>query len=176
MHWGGTGNDDATTVATDAAGNIVVGGFFQDTMSLGNATLQSQGQEDLLVFKLSPSGVVLWNRTAGGPASDAVTSVALTSRGHVVLGGYFTTLADLGGGPLRGGGNLDVVVARLNNDGSHLWSKAIGGSGADAAMARATDSQGSVTVGGYLQATVDAGSGPIKSAGGYDALMLRLAP
>lgn len=172
--FGGPSDDDATSIAASSDGVLVVAGYYQDTMTAARTLLQSQGKEDLFVLRLGPGGEELWARGGGGPGTDAATGVTVDRRG-VLLCGYFTDRIDLGGGPLRGAGELDALVARLSPTGEYIWSKSIGGSGSDAATAIAADASG-LAVAGYIQGTLDSGGGPVTSAGGYDALLRRLAP
>ncbi len=101
---------------------------------------------------------------------------ALDRRRRLLLSELFTGNIDLGGGPLHGAGDLDLLVARLAADGGHLWSKAFGGANSDAATGIASDALGGVAVSGYFQGSADFGSGPVSSSGGYDAVTARLAP
>ena len=48
---GGTGRDDARSIATDSSGNCYVTGLFEETASFGNITLESSGNYDIFVAK-----------------------------------------------------------------------------------------------------------------------------
>ena len=170
-NFGGSGNDAALTIALDPGGDLLVGGAFNETMTVARTQLQSSGAEDAFVLRLSATGEERWARGFGGPGSDAVTGLAIDRFG-IVLGGYFTDRIDLGGGPLRGAGLIDFLVARLDASGRHLWSKGFGGPASDAAMAVASTSTGVVAT-GYLQESLDPGTGPVTSAGSYDLFLWR---
>lgn len=51
---GGSGDQYAHAVGTDAAGNIYVAGSFEGNMVLSTGTLESAGAEDIFVVKLAP--------------------------------------------------------------------------------------------------------------------------
>lgn len=173
---GGAGDDDATGVAKNAAGEVFVVGYCHDAFAVGPTPVQSAGGADALLVKLSATGAPLWARSFGGAQEDAFTGLALDGRGQLLLSGFFTGSIDLGGGPLHGAGDLDLLVARLAADGGHLWSKAFGGANSDAATGIASDAIGGVAVSGYFQGSADFGSGSVSSSGGYDAVIARLAP
>jgi hypothetical protein len=176
QQFGGPGDDDATAVATDAAGAVYVSGYFHEGLAVGPKLLQSAGLADQLLLKLSPAGVPLTGYRFGGPQDDVLTGVTVDGRGHLLVCGSFSGSIDLGGGPLHSAGEIDLVVARLAADGGHLWSHAYGGPHSDSATGISSDDRGGIAVSGYMQDSFDPGTGPLTSAGGYDAVLLRLAP
>jgi hypothetical protein len=52
--FGDTGVQTATSVATDTAGNVVMSGYLDGTVDVGNMTLTSAGAEDIVLAKLAP--------------------------------------------------------------------------------------------------------------------------
>jgi hypothetical protein len=84
---GGTGDDRAVAVATDAAGNVVLAGFFSDTIDFGGGPLVSAGSSDIFVVKLDAAGNHLWSKRFGDSAQQEAHAVAIDAAGNVVLGG-----------------------------------------------------------------------------------------
>jgi hypothetical protein len=63
---------------------------------------------------------------------------------------------------------------KYNSAGQHQWSKRIGASGADAALALAIDASGNVLLTGYFTGTVDFGSGTgLIGAGGREIFLAK---
>lgn len=62
---GGTGSDDAWSIAVDNAGNVYLTGIFESTASFGTHSLVSAGDYDIFVAKLDSDGNWLWERSAG---------------------------------------------------------------------------------------------------------------
>ena len=81
--------------------------------------------------------------------------------------------ADFGGGLLTSAGDADVVLARFDPLGNHVWSQRFGGVGYEAPHAVAHDGSGGVVVVGSFDVAIDFGSGPLVSAGGSDIFVAR---
>lgn len=67
-----------------------------------------------------------------------------------------------------GGAGTHVFLAKLGPDGSHLWSKAFGGSGSDSFIfdcAAAVDASGNVLLTGGFRDTPDFGGGALSPPG-----------
>ena len=102
-----------TAVALDGAGNTVVAGSFQGTVTLGAFTLTSAGGTDGIVARLSPAGVWLQAVAVGGPNQEAITSVAVSATGLVWVAGGFNTSLSLGGVTLTGGNSTSGIYNGL---------------------------------------------------------------
>ncbi|WP_438019829.1 hypothetical protein WMF18_12505 [Sorangium sp. So ce315] len=161
----------ADHIAVDAAGNVVVAGSFLEQISLCGASLTSVGQADSYIAKFDPAGNCLWSKQF---AYTEIHNVALDASGSVVLAGsfgdYFTETIDLGGGPLITAGGEDILVAKLDADGEHLWSKRFGDAALQRAYGIAVDGAGDIVVSGTFQGSVDFGGGPLVSSGGFGPL------
>ncbi len=164
------------SVATDAAGNVVVMGNFFGTIDLGSGLLTSAGSSDVFVAKFDPAGNPVWSQRFGGANDQSGESVATDAAGNAVVTGAFTGIADFGGGPLTGMGDDDIFVAKLDATGNHLWSKRFGDADYQVAKSVATDAAGNVVLGGYFFGAVDLGGGLLTSAGGADVFVAKLDP
>src|SRR4051812_42014328 len=69
---GGTENDRAYSVATDAAGNVFIAGcFYSPAIIFGADTLvNSSTDDDIFLAKYDANGNVLWARRAGAGGDD----------------------------------------------------------------------------------------------------------
>ena len=71
------GADNAYRSAVDKDGNIVVVGFFTDSVQSGAALLRSRGKQDIFIAKYRPTGSLVWAKTAADrSAPKAPTSNA----------------------------------------------------------------------------------------------------
>jgi len=173
--FGGANIDGAAGVAIDSSGNILVTGYFADTVDFGGGPLTSVGGTDVFVLKLSADGTHRWSRGYGGTSSDFSRAIAVDASGDVSVVGYFRGVASFGGGSLSSAGNDDLFVAKYSGvDGRHVWSRAFGSATSDRAYGVAVDAAGDVLVTGYFTGTVDFGGGPLVSPGASSILVLKL--
>ena len=174
--YGGPGYQDATSVAVDQAGDIVVGGVFDPPLDFGGGALPSGGGRDAFVAKLDPAGAHLWSRSFGADGDQAVEHVAIDSQGHVVLVGHFSGSVDFGGGAVVSQGARDAFVVKLDADGELEWSRTFGDAGDQAAMGAAIDPQDEILVSGEFEGTMVLDATTLTSAGGSDAFVIKLGP
>jgi hypothetical protein len=137
----GTGTDNATSVATDAAGNIYIAGStnssdfpvahaLQDHLS----TCDSGYCRDVFVTKLDPSGsTILFSTYLGGPYDDFGQSIAVDKSGNVIVAGTSVTGGFPHAGALKEATSCETnwncfFLASFSPDGSSLnYSGVIGG-------------------------------------------------
>ncbi len=112
---GGPSTDLARSIASDAADNVVVTGYFQDTVDFGGESRSSAGGSDIFAVKYGADGSYVWSQGFGGPYADNGRWVYVDALGNVYLTGTFTGTADLGGGDLTSAGGIDIFVARYSS-------------------------------------------------------------
>ena len=165
-------------VAVDGSGNVVVTGYYYGTVDFGGGAISSiNGSTDIFVAKYSPNGSYLWAKSYGGTNTDMARAVAVDGNGNVVVAGYFWGTANFGGGSLTSFGSNDIFVAKYASDGSYVWAKQFGGTGADYAYGVAVDGAGNVLVAGTFANTVDFGGGALTaSTSGGDIFLAKYTP
>jgi hypothetical protein len=86
------------------------------------------------LVKLNAQGTIVWQKTIGGSNEDKANSVISTAdNGFVVAGSTKSSDFDLAG--IANLGNTDLLVAKVDANGTTQWLKTYGGSGDDAAFA-----------------------------------------
>jgi hypothetical protein len=156
----------AGTVAVDASGNVIVGGWFMGSIDFGGGTFASVDSWDGFIVKFSPSGDHLWSKSFGDVSSDGTSSVTADALGDVIATGHFAVKADFGGGEFTGGGGADIFIAKFSSDGAHIWSKHFGDAGSMGSYANAVavDASGNEIIAGNFTGTIDFGGGELYSA------------
>ncbi|MEJ8851979.1 immunoglobulin domain-containing protein [Variovorax rhizosphaerae] len=135
----------AYSVATDAQGNVVIGGYTTGIFTAGT----DPGASKPFIAKYGPAGNVLWQRLVldaynGFGVAEAVNSVAVDSAGNIyVTGQTLTTLA----GEIAAG-NTDVFVAKFGPDGTRLWAHQFGSNAFDSGLGIAVDANGNSFIAG----------------------------
>lgn len=157
----GRGQSEASALASDAAGNTYVVGNFRSEITLGNTTLSSLGDRDIVVAKRAPDGHYLWAVRAGGTEDDRSHGIAVDGSGNVyITGEYYSFTAGFGSTSLITGGvansftEANVFVAKLDAQGNWLWATQAGGSGYrsdDISNGIAVDGSGNACIIGYFQ-------------------------
>ena len=85
-----------------------------------------------MIIKYDKDGEVEWARSTGGSSSDQIQSVAETSDGGYIAGGYFgSSSIKVGDYTLTNNGRDDGMIIKYDRDGEVEWARSIGGSSSD---------------------------------------------
>lgn len=183
---GGTLGDRGTGITTDAEGNVYVTGYFELDADFDpnedELILSSEGQSDAFILKLDSLGNMLWAKSIGGTTLDRGLGIAVDEAGNVYGTGFFTGTVDfdpgLGTFEQTAGGEYDIYVIKLDDDGNFLWANNYGDTGFDVGTEIVLDDVGNVCITGYFDSTVDFNPDGIAaehtSAGGADCFVLKL--
>jgi hypothetical protein len=173
--FGDAGDQRAEAIAVDAAGNVIITGYFSSSVDFGGGALSSAGDKAVFIAKFSPDGAHRWSKGIGD-GNMCAQAVAVDVSGNVIVAGFFDGSVDFGGGPLTSAGGSDIFLAKLGTDGAHVWSKRFGDGSDQYANSVAVDASGNVIVTGRFMGTVDFGGGPLTSAGGMDIFVAKFKP
>jgi hypothetical protein len=173
----GDGDDqNALGLAVDGQGSVLVAGNFRGAVDFGGGPLLSPIGQDAFLAKLDADGNHLWSKRFGDADGQSVSGLSVDGGGNVVVTGYLSGNASFGGPVLMGAGAKDLVIAKFDPGGGHLWSKRYGDPAIQVGASVATDTTGAVLVTGYLSGTVNFGQGPLVGAGGVDVFLAKFSP
>jgi hypothetical protein len=161
--FGGPGYQDATGVAVDDRGEVVVVGTMDQEADFGGGTLKSAGMIDLFVARLDAGGEHLWSRRFGDEHEQEAAGVAVDRDGAVVFVGSYEGSLDFGSGPLASAGEDDVFVAKLDRAGKEVWSRRFGDERAQKGRAVAVDRDGAIVVAGAFRGKLALGAASLAS-------------
>jgi hypothetical protein len=178
---GSTGPDFARAVATDAAGNAYVAGYFSGSVNFdagGGATVKiATGVYDISVASYATNGSLRWVLAIGGTDADVPFAAKLGPDGALYVTGYVSAGAICNGRLLPNAGGQDMLLMRVSTTGTCDWAITVGGSGDDEGHDLVVDSNGDVVVTGSFTGTVDfdpdSGSAQLISRGGTDGFVAR---
>lgn len=162
--------DQGMAIATDAIGNIYVGGSFIGTVdfdpNFGSHELTSTGgSPDAFILKLNSDGEFVWVKSFSGISSVIVNSIVVDAAGNIYSAGYFMFNVDFD--PSANVNNLlttagsDAFVSKLDVNGDFVWAKGLtfvgsgGGTYYNDAKSLSLDGFGNVYTTGVFQGTVD---------------------
>ena len=165
---GGIDSDGANAVAATPDGGWVIGGSFSNVVEFANTSYKTRGGTDAMLIKLAASGELEWFKQFGGAYQDTINHVAVDAQGNIVVQGVFKDLSDWGGEKLRAGGgsDYDVVLAKYDLNGDHLWSQRFGNAFNDVAGGVTIDPSGFITMVGSFDKSVSFGKGDEHTAAG----------
>ncbi len=130
--------DEASGVAVDAHGNVLVVGYTDGALP----GQKSAGWRDAFVRKYDPNGKELWTRQFGSTEDDTAFGVAVDAQGNVlVVGETYNVLP-----AHKSAGRRDIFVRKYDPNGKELWTQQFGSMGYDGAFGVAVDAQGNVLV------------------------------
>jgi hypothetical protein len=166
-----------TSVAVDLQGNCYVTGQYEGGARFGTRTLPWWGRADAFVAKYTGAGEVAWVSAAGGPGSDAGSSIAVDKQGNCYVAGHFEGTAIFGAEALIAPGSRDVFLAKYGPDGALLWLRQAHGSISASQSRVAVDGQGDCYIAGTFQGTATFGTNTLSSAGrSEDVYVARFSP
>ncbi|WP_354584051.1 gliding motility-associated C-terminal domain-containing protein [Hymenobacter sp. UYCo722] len=177
---GATANSGGSTsleIATDAAGNSYLTGWFSGTVLFGTYSITSIGGHDLFVAKYDPTGACLWVARAGGPGDDYGSGIGIDGSSSAYVVGSYTGSAAFGATTLAGTGGIEVVVAKLTPAGAWQWAQPAGGAGDDYGQGIAVDASGNAyAAAAFFSRTVQVGTTTLTNTAVVNSFVAKYAP
>lgn len=166
-------------VCSDDAGNLYITGSFRPDIYLNDWKLDGILTRDSgFIAKFDPAGATLWAKAF--VPTDESQDIYLTKLDCDTTGALVGTAAqdgvDFGGGLLAPFGGFDLVVARFDAAGAHVWSRRFGDAEDQDLSAIALAPNGDAVLCGHMEGAADFGGGPLASAGSRDVFVARLGP
>ncbi len=151
---------EGSGVATDAAGNIYITGFFSfNILFAGGATTFNNpaGNNDAFVAKFNASGNFIWAKALTGNGNERITAIEVLGTNLYMCGSY-TAAATIGIVSLPAPANNldDAFLVKLDSAGNSVWGIRGGGPAEDRALALSV-SPNSIYWAGYFNATATFG-------------------
>ncbi len=136
----------------DVLGHVVAdgsGGAYLCGGTNGALVQPSQGAFDGWLARMDGSGTLLWTVQEGTAGFDAFNRLVVDGQGRVYVAGYV-----LGNFEGFSANQADVVVARYDTGGAHVWSKTFGTPMLERTSGLAPDGSGGVIVMGETQSAL----------------------
>lgn len=151
---GGSGEDLASSIALDTAGNAYITGYTSsnDYATVGPIQATSKGGLEVFVTKIfADASSIAFNTYFGGNGSDTANSIAVDTGGNCYVTGATTSTNFPTRNPIQptNRGGLDAFVAKFNPSGTNIvYSTYLGGSFGDGGRGIAVDLAGNAFVTG----------------------------
>ncbi|HKR05275.1 MAG TPA: SBBP repeat-containing protein [Bacteroidia bacterium] len=163
-----------SSIAVDAAGNVIAAGVYNSIdVLIGSTVLITNAQDavfDIFLAKFSPTGTVLWARGAGGWEDDFANGAAVDAAGNVYITGYVVSNPSTFGTISITTGAFALYLAKYNSAGTIQWVVAPGfGDG----MNVTTDACGDIYWTGDFGGNITFGSTTLIQSGGGDIFVAK---
>nr|WP_246357621.1 DNRLRE domain-containing protein [Pyxidicoccus fallax] len=151
---------EGRTLATDSAGNVLLGGLVSRPHPLAT------NAENPLIAKYSPTGTLLWTRVLQGAIGD-ISALAVLPGDAVAFAGNFRNSFTFGGQTLTSAStdpydsNPDLMLGVLEASGADRRAFRHGTTGTEEMSRMVVDAQGNFMVMGSFFGTGDVGGGPL---------------
>jgi len=165
-------------IVTDQTGNVYIAGKYEKNAKFSGTTLPCEGNHDIYVAKYSPSGALIWIRTAGGYTGDYAWNITRDGNYLYVVGEIQGTnaLIKFIGSPitLTCKGSNDIFLAKYDLNGNLIWAKRAGDYDYDKAMGVSCDAAGNIYICGiFTNKAVFGGSTTIYGYGDKDIFVAK---
>lgn len=143
----GEGSELGYGIAIDAAGDILITGWYQNTLRFNNGEiLGNYGGSDALLFKLNKDGQAVWAEHGGNEGVDYAYKTA-TSYNDVFITGVASDQSRFSGIYKSGSG---VYISKYNSNGLIQWVKSIDYAPATGVNDIASDANGGAYITGRM--------------------------
>lgn len=170
--YGGSQEDYAQDVLASTDNGYYVGGFSYSGIS-GDKVETLRGVTDFWILKLDFFGAIVWQKTIGGSGADFLYSMLECSDNSVLLSG--SSESSISGDKTEDSRGLsDMWLVKLNQSGSMIWQKTIGGSNVDNIFSIKKTSNDSYLLGGNSRSSIS-GEKSDNSRGETDYWLVKLS-
>lgn len=123
---GGSSDEYSRSIIQNTDGKYLVAGY---TYSYNGDVSGNHGDADGWVTKLSETGTIDWQKTYGGSGEDMIRRIRKTSDNGFIMTGRTNSI----NGDVTGfhGGTWDCWVVKIDEFGTIVWQKTLGGSSVD---------------------------------------------
>ncbi|MBT3210363.1 MAG: hypothetical protein HN704_11960 [Bacteroidetes bacterium] len=171
---GGAFNDAANEITIDISNNIIVTGYFEDSISIGSTNFTSFGNKDIFIAKYHNSNTFLWAKQAGGIATDEGISISSDQSGNTYVFGHFNGTANFSGFSINSSGINDFFIAKYSTNGGIEWLKQSNSSGEISSGSIFTDNNGNSYISGSYINSFSFGNHAISGATDMDVFVSKI--
>jgi hypothetical protein len=179
----GAGNEEATCIAIDSTGNILVLGNFSGSCNFGNnIKLVGMKNSDVFIAKYTKNGLSQWARQVNGKQDDRASGLSVDRSGNIFICGQFSSdslyfdknITMKNSNYSEVNHFKDIFLAKYDSLGGIQWAEQIKGPNDDYSTGLATDMAGNIILsGGFYESPVIFNNGKDIKTGIADAFIAK---
>jgi len=174
--FGGSQNDHACAVATDAVGNVYVCGYYLSPDGVkftASDSLTQTGVGSLFLAKYDASGNFLWVKkgTLGGNSNSIASALHMTAAGELIMGGTYCNSLTFGSTTITGGVS-NLFLAKFDTSGNAVWMKSGTSTSSCLLNAVTSDASGNIYATGKVSNGINWGTGLLVNQNGGDQVIV----
>jgi hypothetical protein len=175
--FGGSDHDFNSQISIDNNDNIYqTGDFTSLTMNIGTNSINNSGEYDAYICKFDTNGNELWSKSYGGPGFDYGNTITIDNNENIFTAfSYFSSSLSADNLSFTNNGIGDILLMKLNTDGTIIWAQSIGGTDTETSTNIVTDPQGNLILSGYFSSQpFPVGSINLNNAGSNDIFIIKI--
>ena len=169
---GGPSFDIGVDVKIDPTNDIILLGSFITSITIGNLVLHSAGDIDFFIAKFSPSGILKWAKSFGGPGWDNGTAIEVDAMENIYVTGQFADTLTLESVTMISQGETDLFVAKFNSFGDLIWTKSPQGLDVDESHGMQLDNSNNIYITGFFVDSISFEGTKLYALGGVGDIFL----
>ncbi len=162
----GMNNETSSILEMTESGEQLIGGVFSNDISFQTINAESEGQDDIYLFKLDPQGQLDWALTGGSIIDDELQALGLDADGNLYLGGTYWFEANFGNFQLSNDIGKAIFILKLDPNGQIIWSKSLTGDGLRELSDLAVAENGDLVVTGFFSGQLSLNATQVLEASG----------
>lgn len=148
---GGNQIDGFSSCVVGNDSGFLVGGTSNSGIN-GDKNESSRGSTDVWIIKFTENGTVDWQKTIGGSGSDGLYQIINESDGYILAA---TSSSNISGEKSEDRRGLsDYWLFKINNQGSIIWQKTIGGDRSDMQTSVLKTLDNEIIIGGFSDSNI----------------------
>jgi hypothetical protein len=124
--FGGTQPDESFSIVKTNDNHFLIVG---NSRSLDVNVSENLGSSDIWLIKINEAGELLWEKSFGGSNFETAKNISKSNQGFYITGSSRSADFDV----IKNEGNKDIWIVKLDENGTLVWSKSIGGTNLDEA-------------------------------------------
>jgi hypothetical protein len=148
---GGPGEERVHSITTTKNNEVIIGGYYEDSVSTGPLKIISKGQKDAIIACYDESGNATFLRSYGGPFDDEVNTLVVDKQRNLFAGGNFTQTASFNNHTLVSNGYQDAFLCSFDHNGLIKWVTNCGGMSDDGASSLCVNENHEVILSGTFK-------------------------